>query len=125
MPHRGPYSSADLVNLTAEFSIGLAPYRVNSQLTRYIDPLRYYHCLNAGMEVVTTDIPQARLLADRLHVLHAPSEFAKLIMELGANAEARRNRDPGAHLAAWRERAESLMKIVEEHERANQRDTVR
>ena len=116
----GPYEAKDLVRLTGAFSISFAPYRVNSRLTRYIDPLRYYHCLNAGMEVATTDIPQARALADRLHILTAPDQFSQLIAAFASDAQTLRNRDAGNHLVTWRQRAEKLVKIVEEHEAGNQ-----
>jgi hypothetical protein len=114
--YRGPYNSARLVGLMAEFSLSLAPYRINSRLTRYIDPLRYYHCLNSGLELLTTDIPQAHLLAERLHILHAPAEFARVTAGFHASPPARRNANPQANLTTWRERAGTLMKIVEEHE---------
>jgi len=114
--YRGPYDSAGLIGLMAEFSLSLAPYRVNSRLTRYIDPLRYYHCLNSGLELLTTDIPQAHRLTERLHILHAPAEFARVTLELNTNPAARRNANPQAHLTTWRQRAGTLMKIVEEYE---------
>ena len=123
--YRGPYRDDDLVKLTAEFSISLAPYCTNSRLTRYIDPLRYYHCLNAGMEVVTTDIPQARVLADLLHIVREPTAFSKLVEGLASTPESRRNRGPSSHLTTWRERAERLIHIVEEHEGGAVRATVR
>ena len=119
--YRGPYNSDDLVRLTAEFSVSLAPYRANSPLTRYIDPLRYYHCLNSGIEVLTTDIPRARQLAERLHIVHAPSEFARLVAVLDSDVSARRNANPETRLVTWRDCAERLMKIVADHERAGAR----
>jgi hypothetical protein len=114
--YRGSYDSAGLVGLMTEFTLSLAPYRVNSRLTRYIDPLRYYHCLNSGLELLTTDIPQAHRLAERLHILHAPGEFAPVTLRLSTNPAARRNADPQANLTTWRQRAETLMEIVEEYE---------
>ena len=119
--YRGPYDSACLVRLMGEFSLSLALYRTNSRLTRYIDPLRYYHCLNSGLELLTTDIPQAHGLAERLHILHAPADFGRVTAGFNASSTARRNANPQANLTTWRQRAETLMEIVEEHECAKAR----
>ncbi len=110
--YRGPYKNADIVRLASEYSMTFAPYRANTRLTHYLDPLRYYHCLNAGMEVVTTDIPQARHLAQRLHIIDAPEQFATLVTDLVTKPQCRRNIDAGAHLETWHARAEKLMDIV-------------
>ena len=60
-----------LPELLARTPVMFAPYKMGSKLTRYIDPLRYYHCLNSGMEVVSTDIPQAHMLAERFRCTKA------------------------------------------------------
>ena len=51
-------------------------------MTRYIDPLRFYHCLNSGMEVVSTAIPQAEYMRNWIHVVHDPSECAETLKGL-------------------------------------------
>lgn len=67
--YHGAYSMADLPGILKRYRISVAPYRTDTLLTRYIDPLRFYHCLNAGLEVISTDIPQARYMRDWVHVV--------------------------------------------------------
>ncbi|HET6605244.1 MAG TPA: hypothetical protein VFG62_01165 [Rhodopila sp.] len=61
--YHGPYSMADLPSILAGYKVTLAPYRTGTTLTHFIDPLRFYHCLNAGVEVVSTPIPQAQAMS--------------------------------------------------------------
>jgi hypothetical protein len=108
----GPYADADLPVLLARTPVMFAPYKMGSKLTRYIDPLRYYHCLNSGMEVVSTDIPQAHMLADHLHIARSAEEIAAVIERVARDPSQRRNLNATAPVGSWRERAERLLDIV-------------
>lgn len=113
--YRGAYQNVDLPGIFARYAITLAPYAVGSALTRYIDPLRYYHCLNAGMEVVSTAIPKAFDFAGRIHILGSPDEFGPLVERLRDDPAARLNDYPDVAGNSWRARAERLTEIVSEH----------
>jgi hypothetical protein len=67
--YHGPYSMADLPGILARYKVTLAPYRTGTTLTHFIDPLRFYHCLNTGVEVVSTPIPQAQDMSRWVHVV--------------------------------------------------------
>lgn len=121
--YAGVYTNQDLPRILSMFSISLAPYVTESRLTRYLDPLRYYHCLNAGLEVATTDIPQGRVLADHLHVVRSPREFTDLLERLRRDPSARRNAGAARSFHSWREKAERLLEIASEVDR--DRDKVR
>jgi hypothetical protein len=110
----GPYSDADLPAIMARTPVMLAPYKMGSKLTRYIDPLRYYHCLNSGMEVVSTDIPQAHMLAEHLHIACSADEICAVLESLGSDPGQRRNFNATAAVHSWRKRAERLLDIVSE-----------
>lgn len=110
----GPYSDPDLPTLLARTPVMFAPYKMGSKLTRYIDPLRYYHCLNSGMEVVSTDIPQAHMLARHLHIARTPPEISAVLDRIARDPDARRNFNAPQAVGSWRERAERLLDIVSE-----------
>jgi hypothetical protein len=110
--YHGPYVNDDLPRILGSHAVTLAPYATNSVHTRYIDPLRYYHCLNSGMEVISTDIPKARDLEQALHIIRTPNEIGPLIQQLRAMPAARRNSGSTASVHNWRNRALSLLDIA-------------
>jgi hypothetical protein len=110
--YRGSYVARDLPQLLERYSITLAPYRTNTRRTRYLDPLRYYHCLNAGMEVVSTDIPQANILSDALHIVESPQEVGRLLSRLKRDPSNYKNVGRDTPLFTWSVRARRLMEIL-------------
>jgi hypothetical protein len=89
-----------------------APYVTPSPLTDTIDPLRYYHALNAGLEVISNPIPRARELADLLHLFTPGDDFAALIEALRAGSSLR---NPGTTSTQfnWQTKAQRLLDIAE------------
>lgn len=108
----GPYDSASLPAILANYSIAFAPYLTPAALTDTIDPLRYYHCLNAGLEVITTPIPRAHDLADLLHLLAPGDDIGPLAKQLAAG-KARRNPGTTATQFNWTIKAQRLLDIAE------------
>ncbi len=107
----GPYVTADLIPILQRYAVMLAPYLIADRLTRYIDPLRYYHALNTGMEIITTAIPQAGEFADRLFLVRAADDVAQALERLQADNRARRN--PGTvPPITWDLRAAQLVDII-------------
>ena len=109
--YHGAYVTADLVPILERHAVMLAPYRVDDRLTRYLDPLRYYHALNSGMEVITTAIPQAEAYADRLHVVRTPKEVVQVIEGLQTDDRPRRNPIEAPPIT-WDVRAARLVEIL-------------
>jgi hypothetical protein len=107
--YHGAYTTADLPAILGAYRITLAPYLMDSVLTRYIDPLRFYHCLNTGMEVVSTDIPQARLMGHWVHVVRDPNECADTLAAIQAGTAAKQ---PGYEPTTWEQRARRLVYIL-------------
>jgi len=107
--YHGPYTMAELPEILSHYRVSVAPYRSNSPITRYIDPLRFYHCLNAGLEVVSTDIPQARFMAEAVHVV---SDAASCAQTLEAIRAGRLAKQPNYHPITWQQRANRLVEII-------------
>jgi glycosyltransferase involved in cell wall biosynthesis len=60
---RKPY--AELPNYCKGFDVALNPFVMN-ELTRNVNPLKVRECLAAGLQVVSTEIPEVRVLEDCL-----------------------------------------------------------
>jgi hypothetical protein len=109
--HYGAYVLTDLVSILERYAVMLAPYRTGTRITRYIDPLRFYHALNSGMEIISTDIPQAQVFKSRLHIVCSAQEFACLLESLRRGEVSRKN-STGKPLVTWDQRAAKLIAIL-------------
>ncbi|HEY0183384.1 MAG TPA: hypothetical protein VGC09_11305 [Rhodopila sp.] len=107
--YHGPYKMADLPAILRGYRVSVAPYRTDTELTRYIDPLRFYHCLNAGLEVVSTDIPQARHMRDWVHVVSDVSACADALTAIRSGELAKQ---PAYTPITWEQRADRLVEIL-------------
>lgn len=107
--YHGAYTSQDLPGILSRYRVTVAPYRAGSPLTRYIDPLRFYHCLNAGLEVISTPIPQARHMHHCMHVVEDPASCADVLTGVLAGRLAKQ---PDYTPITWQQRAERLIEIV-------------
>ena len=107
--HHGPYTMAELPGILSKYRISLAPYLTDRLITRYIDPLRFYHCLNAGLEVISTDIPQARYMADWIHIVPNVAACAETLKAVQAGQLAKQ---PAYSPITWEQRADSLIAIL-------------
>ncbi len=107
--YHGAYTMAELPGILSQYRISVAPYRMGDLLTRYIDPLRFYHCLNAGLEVVSTDIPQARYMEDQIHVVSDVTTCAETLTAIRAGRLAKQ---PAYTPITWEQRAERLVEII-------------
>jgi hypothetical protein len=107
--YHGAYDMSELPGILRNYRISVAPYRANTPITRYIDPLRFYHCLNAGLEVVSTDIPQAQYLREWVHVVSNVAACAHALTEIQAGRWAKQ---PGYSPITWDQRADQLVEIL-------------
>ncbi len=108
--YHGPYTMADLPGILGRYRVSLAPYRTDTLLTRYIDPLRFYHCLNAGLEVISTGIPQARFMERWVHVV---SDVSQCAATLAAVQQGQLAKQPNYAPITWDQRAVELTAIIE------------
>ena len=112
----GPYTTETLPGILASYRVSVAPYRTDTVLTRYIDPLRFYHCLNAGLEVVSTDIPQARQMRDWIHIV---SDVTSCVDTLAAIQSGAATKQPAYAPITWGQRADRLIEIIRTTSRTN------
>jgi hypothetical protein len=112
--YHGPYEMADLPAILRSYEVSVAPYRSDTPITRYIDPLRFYHCLNAGLEVVSTDFPQARYMSDWVHVVPDPAACAKTLAAIFGGGLAKQ---PIYTPITWEQRADRLAEILQSEPR--------
>jgi hypothetical protein len=107
--YRGEFRYDDIGAILAPYAVALAPYRIN-RLTEFINPDKYYYFLNSGMEVISTDIPQAHRMRDRIHVAHAPADVPAIMERLRADRSFRKN--AAGPVIGWDQRASELLEII-------------
>ncbi len=107
--YRGEFGYEDVSAIIAPFAVALAPYAIN-KLTECINPDKYYYFLNSGMEVISTDIPQARRMRARIHIARSPADVPAIMERLRAEPALRRN--AGGPVIGWDQRANELVDIV-------------
>jgi hypothetical protein len=111
LTYHGEYRFADVDVILATFGIGFTPYVTSCQLTDFINPDKYYLFLKSGMEVISTDIPQARRLKDRIHIAHSADEILALASQIKTDASFRKNKEGGNEFD-WAKRADELIRLV-------------
>ena len=110
----GAYTMAELPDILVRYKVTLAAYRTGTSLTHFIDPLRFYHCLNAGLEVVSTAIPQARILSNHVHVV---TDVDICSATLAAILQDRLERQSGYAPITWGQKAKRLVEILRDSPR--------
>jgi hypothetical protein len=117
--YHGPYALDDLPTILRDFRVCLAPYRIDIRQTRYIDPLRFYSCLNSGMEVISTDIPQARYMMKWIHIVHDPVQCAETLRAIQVGKLTKLE---GYRPITWEQRVDRLIRILNESPRTMRLD---
>jgi hypothetical protein len=110
--YHGEYRFDDVEAIISPFGIGFTPYIVQNALTEFINPDKYYLFLNSGMEVISTDIPQARRLTDCIHIVRSPREILTLVGQIQSDPSCRKNKDVSTNYS-WELRADQFIKIIE------------
>jgi hypothetical protein len=107
--YRGEFRYGDVEAILRPFAIALAPYARNA-LTDFINPDKFYYFLNSGMEVISTDIPQARRMRDRIHIATSPEETVAIADRLQRDPTFRKN--AAGPLLGWDQRARELLDVI-------------
>lgn len=108
--YHGPYAMGDLPEILGRHKVTFAPYRTRTSLTEFIDPLRFYHCLNAGLEVVSTPIPQAEFMGQWVHIV---TDVDTTVRTLRAILDDDLTRQPGYTPITWTQKAARLVAILQ------------
>ncbi len=110
--YRGEYGFDDVDTILAPFGIGFTPYVIDNLLTEYINPDKYYLYLNSGMEVISTDIPQARRMTDCIHIARSAAEIIELAARIKCDSTYRKNKSVSQDFS-WNRRADELIEIIQ------------
>ncbi len=107
---RKPYS--ELPAYCAAFDVAINPFEIN-ELTLAANPLKVREYLAAGLPVVSTDIPEVRVLADVfVGVSHA--DFIEKIEYALANPKPRVEVSDAIRTESWEAKVDELRAILEE-----------
>jgi hypothetical protein len=71
--------------------------------------LRFYHCLNSGLQLVSTAIPQAIHMQNWIHVVRDPAECAQTLARLESGELAMRD---AYTPITWQQREDRLVGIL-------------
>jgi glycosyltransferase involved in cell wall biosynthesis len=98
---RRPYES--LPSYCKRFDIGLCPFKIDN-LTRYVNPIKLREYVSAGLPVVSTDLPECRLLPNWTRVGRSHEEILALIDQAlrEDSPDARRARSDSMKTETWR-----------------------
>lgn len=109
---RKPYS--DLPNYCKGFDVALNPFIVN-ELTISANPLKVREYLAAGLEVVSTDIPEVRIL-DYCRIGETHEDFIRQIEEVLKNPKPKAEISDSVKLESWEARVDELREIIAKSE---------
>lgn len=106
---RKPY--AELPNYCKAFDVALNPFEI-SELTLAANPLKVREYLAAGLQVVSTDIPEIRILDDCLAGVDHDDFIAK-IEQILANPKPREEVSDAIRHESWDAKVDELRAIME------------
>lgn len=105
---RKPY--ADLPNYCKAFDVALNPFEI-SELTLAANPLKVREYLAAGLQVVSTDIPEVRILENCL-VGENHADFIAKIEDVLANPKSRKEVSDEIRHESWDAKVDELRAIM-------------
>lgn len=96
------------------FDLGLMPY-VQNRHAEYIDPMKLYDYLAAGIPVASVDIPAVRGFSQYIHLADSPRHFSQAVRSALADTtpERRQARRSIAAQHSWEARLEQLSELIE------------
>jgi len=103
-----PY--ADLPSYLHLFDICIIPFKL-TELTLCTNPVKVYEYLSAGKPVVTTAMPELKLISDQVHVANSDGEFLdmlKLAMDESSDKMLAKQRAEWAQQHDWSSRVAQL-----------------
>jgi glycosyltransferase involved in cell wall biosynthesis len=120
--HLGPVDGTQVPYYVKGFDVGLMPYEQNRHAD-YIDPMKLYDYLAAGIPVVSLDIPAVHRFSEHIHIAGTPQDFARAVRAALADTapERRQARREVAAQNSWEARIEQLSDIIQAQLQAKRR----
>ena len=109
---RKPYS--ELPNYCKGFDVALNPFEIN-ELTLAANPLKVREYLAAGLQTVSTDIPEVRILKDCLVGVNHEDFIAKIEFALGHPKSKESISDAISH-ESWEAKIDELREVMSQSE---------
>jgi glycosyltransferase involved in cell wall biosynthesis len=110
----GRKSYTDLPNYCKGFDVALNPFIIN-ELTNSANPLKVREYLAAGLEVVSTDIPEVRIL-NYCRIGKTHDDFIRKIEEVLINPRPKIEISDSVRNESWEARVDELREIIKENE---------
>lgn len=119
----GEMEPEDLGQFVVTFDVGIIPYVVDSTTT-FINPVKIYEYLAAGLAVISTPLPDIVKMAEELghgyiYIADSPEAFSDSIIRAlrEDSPDSREKRKMAAAECSWEKRAEEFTKIIESYEK--------
>lgn len=109
---RKPYEV--LPNYCKAFDVSLNPFEIN-ELTLAANPLKVREYLAAGLNVISTDIPEVRIL-DHCRIGKDPNEFLEMVEEALNDKTPRDIISDSIRTESWSAKIDELKKIMSEQQ---------
>ena len=99
----------------SNFDVAIAPFIIN-ELSKGINPIKFYEYLAFGLPVVSTSIKEAEKFKDLIYIATNTEEFIRKIDEAlqERNSQLKEKRKKFALENSWNNRAKVLIQIVKE-----------
>lgn len=109
-----PYT--ELAYYTQMFDVGIIPFKLTS-MVEAVNPIKMWEYMAVGMPVVTTALPEAKQYEGLIYYSNNYNEFFSNITRALADTspERREQRMELAKRNSWRERAQQIINIIENH----------
>jgi hypothetical protein len=108
----------ELPNYCKAFDVALNPFAIND-LTLAANPLKVREYLAAGLEVVSTDIPEVRIL-DYCRIGETHADFIRQIEEVLAKPKSKTEISDSIKAESWEARIDKLRAIMAKGETEKQ-----
>ncbi len=113
--HEGPVSQSDVPRHYWKYAVNWMPYDVRHPFNIASCPTKIMDALASGRPFVSTDLPEARVYPDRVHVVSNPQDAAATLRTLLGAIESHdaRGQVEYSRTQAWPCRARQLLQLLD------------
>ncbi|WP_442603222.1 glycosyltransferase [Paenibacillus sp. KN14-4R] len=101
----------ELANLMRQFAVGIIPFHLTT-ITLATNPVKAYEYLASGMPVVTTNLPECRLMKPHVDVAQSHEAFVQMVKHRLQQPGDRDGRRQFALENTWQQRGEQAAQLL-------------